>query len=633
MTSTPLRTEDHNMRLLRYQIAVLLVGSAFADLTCLKWAVVSTVYAAFCYLKPEVFGALENNTVTAIESTLSSLKQVAIFDISHSPIGLSYNYINTAETLGVQKANEQLKSEGRDFWKVNIGFGKETANQAVQILDLLDWNDVSWCLINGAINSSRTAAAKSQMAMGLVTAQDAIGVAGDCLSRKLNKPPVFNITDPTQKIGATMSDIASLLVPIEGEAAAANDVAKSGHAVFDLAVPGSEDTTRVFSTTGPVSGANGLTVGKHFESAEEATKVAKSMKDPEWVNKYCEPCKLPRVLSVRAISKRSPHRLSRRTGLPGWCCDAIKSPFEDPASFDGDIESAAPILLRPEGAGPSSIEDGLVGLEMPEPEVRTHDIFNQPIYDQSKYKIIAEDKVRKDIVYPVRDTVAEVVGDLEKSGTSVIKFSPEMNKALSSDQMLEKSRGVFEGDGTLLRAVKGQQVDGKLRLFFDADHLLVTTNPELETLRQWAAAYKRWATDVVVKLKDLTEEETESLYVDIAFLYTPPSERAALSVDPRGFHLDEGLMAFGIADVPGLVILDPITGEASRPPLVKGAAQMIPGQNLASFPPTRVSQFKASEAPLEHAAFGPDMAKTGRLSVIGTVKSTYFQPRRPSLSL
>ena len=135
------------------------------------------------------------------------------------------------------------------------------------------------------------------------------------------------ILDPKEKVGATISDIAPMLVPFGaeekaavagGEAVIAGEEAGAQAAEHSvLAIPGSEESTAVMAWVGDDL------VGQPFENADEAKTVRENLKDENWVKDNCRVCgpSVPSTVSTaRRTKRRRSSRLARRGNVMGACC-------------------------------------------------------------------------------------------------------------------------------------------------------------------------------------------------------------------------------------------------------------------------------------------------------------------------
>ena len=175
----------------------LSVISVNASLECLGWGLINPFVGLFCHFKPDTFHAAENATVSAVEHAVDSVKDLVKFDITHNPVEITYDFVNTSLREGSGTGVRQLEDNIEDYKDVTIGFGKESANQVVQIVDLLSWNDLSFCLITGAGRLALDVKRKSRRRATAPSVGEAVRMANGCVSdkfKKLANPAVFNIT-------------------------------------------------------------------------------------------------------------------------------------------------------------------------------------------------------------------------------------------------------------------------------------------------------------------------------------------------------------------------------------------------------------------------------------------------------
>ena len=192
-----------NMHLLSLTVVALSVTTVHADLVCLGWGLISPIVGLICHFKPDAFHAAENATVTAVEEAVDSAKHLVEFDLTHNPVAITYNFVNTASTQGLTQGVQGVTNSIHDFQNVTIGFAKGSANQVVQLYELAYWGDVSFCLVRRAGQLVSQAKHKSRKRARVPSTDDAMNVARTCISdklKKLSKPAVFNITGEFQHI-------------------------------------------------------------------------------------------------------------------------------------------------------------------------------------------------------------------------------------------------------------------------------------------------------------------------------------------------------------------------------------------------------------------------------------------------
>lgn len=372
-------------------------------------------------------------------------------------------------------------------------------------------------------------------------------------------------------------------VGVEGELTA--DAADAANGAVDLAIPGSESTTRVVKMAGDNNAAD------HFANEAEAQAVADNMKDPSWVDKNCGICGVSPPPISEAISRMRRgigYRLDRRGSIMTSCCRA-------PATItDVDRESA----------DANSPKD------------------QDLVYDSTEYKQITEADLVPAPPYTIRDIsvaidVQELMKDLDDLSTGVVAWTPQLTKIASSDKLFKVLRKVFTGSnkGRLYQALCIKERDGKLRMTSFSNQWIRSADPTLQPLQAFVNAAVAQGKDVVAKLQDLSADDAQYLKGNVEFFYTAPSQTALTGTDPRGFHTDDGMMQFGVADVPGLIIKNSAQQTASRVPLAKNAFQLI----KANFWDVDAWIQNTLRGPTWHSVFGPEMAERGRVSMVMSI--------------
>ena len=408
---------------------------------------------------------------------------------------------------------------------------------------------------------------------------------------------------PNQQIGSTISQLATLLIPIGVEEAVS---AKAGQGAVDLAIPGSEGTTRITKLVGDEN-----SVAQHFTDDVEAQSVADSMTDPDWVNTNCKLCELP--LSTNAIITRKSRRpirpqLQSRGNFMTTCCRV-------PANFVRESTVSIDTISDPTDAGQSVDE-----ISMPSEESETVEDA-EPTYDPREYNQISEAALVPAPVYEVRDVsiAGDVQGlhnDLDGLSTGLVTWSRTLQGVTSSDEVLTVFRNVFTGPATnpLYQSLEILERDNGLRLTTLSRLWISKSDPVLKPLQNFVNAAVKDAIDAVGKLQKL---DIKNLVGDIHFFHIGPTKKALTGVDPRGFHVNPGKMQFIAADTPGLVVKNSVTGTASRVPLVKNTFQLLKGTGW------NMEAYTAGlpDGPTWHSVFGPEIAEKGRVSMVMIIYS------------
>ena len=425
-------------------------------------------------------------------------------------------------------------------------------------------------------------------------------------------------------MGATVFDVGSLFVPVAPE----EGIAKATEGAVDLALVGSEDTIRIYKKVGDAE----IPAAEHFASEAEAESVAQNIGDEKWYDENCGTCSTTgssagAVAGGIATSKRRRRALPsiyRRGNVFGSCCkvpavvgpsSSSESTFENPfASPDIPLEDFDPEVME------SNIEKD--GKEVPKANFF---IFDQKAFDAANYAKLVEG----DLVPPPDYTTwgledAEVIpkiqNDLIEYNSAVVEWSAEMKQSVvSSDELFSQLRKTFTGPRSdeLYKQLEIYSRNGPNRMATFSHEWIDKTSPALKQMKDFVNAAVKHGVNVVGKLKGLTTEEAAAKYSgNVEFFWSGPGDAALKGVDPRGLHVDGGLMQFGAADTPGLVIRNTAKDSMARVRVEKDSLQLLKASNwdldgdLAGKP-------NAGATP--HGVFGPEMAEKGRVSMVMSI--------------
>ena len=599
---------------------------AESDLVCLGQGLISPVWGLICHFKPKALDNVKDKTVAAVEGAVQSAKDLLLFDLTHNPIAVTYKFVETTKQGGLNQGLQSIANTGKDYEDVSIGFVKETINQANQLQGLIKtvsseyWYDISICLIQGGSQLAYQAGLgkaknfKRAGAIKEITKDDALRMANDCLTagvQDLARPAIFNISskppscmtkfslttiiEPDEQIGATISDIAALLIPIGGEEEAG---VKAAQAV-DLVIPGSEASTTVMKLPGVIGEAVSTREAEHFADDAEALQVRENMKDEEWAKANCHVCTPPApsgVVSARNIKGRPWSRLVPRGNVLTSCCRVPEKKI--PIVIEGYDESWEPESIQ-----------------------------SKPGHDPKGYNYIVEDMLKDPPDYILRDPTQHtgrygIQNDLNGLSTSVIPWAPDVLATMadpsgaltSSENLFQILRKVFAGpeDDPLYKALEISEREGKLRMVSRSKHWIDKSDPVLAPIQEFAHAAMEQGMNTVAALKKLSPEQMLDYDWETEFFYTAPSEEARTGTDPRGFHHDFGTLQFAASDTPGLVILNAATETASRVKIMPNTFHLMKALDWN----IEALQAGSPRGPTFHSVFGPEMAQNGRVSMV-----------------
>ncbi|KAL8654542.1 MAG: hypothetical protein Q9226_003396 [Calogaya cf. arnoldii] len=587
---------------------------AKSDLVCLGWGITSPVFGLICHFKSEALDYARDKAVATVNEAVQSTKDLLHFDLTHNPVAIAYDFLEPTFHEGdVSQGLQNVANIGRDYQNVTIGFGKQSINQGNQIRGLMKvvngeiWTDTALCLIQGGTQLAYSAGlgkpknSKRAGATNQINLDDALQMAERCISNEVQdvtRREIFNITDPNQQIGATISDIAALLVPLGGEEVAG---AKAVEAV-DLAIPGSEATTTVMKLPEGIDEALSLnTEAEYFTNEAEARRVRDNMKDEKWAKDNCHLCKPPPsqgAVTARTIRGRPRPRLLPRGNVLTSCCRAENALEKIPIVIEGYDESWEPASIQ-----------------------------SKPVHNPEDYNYITEGRLKQPIDYILRDPndhtgLYGIRNDLNGLSTSVIPWSPDLlattadeSGALTpSENLFKMLRSVFTGpeEDPLYKALEISERDGRLRMNSWSKKWMEKDDAVLAPIKKFAQTAAEQGLATVQKVKKLTAEQMKDYDWEIEFFYTAPSDVARTGTDPRGFHWDFGTLQFAASDTPGLVILNSATETAERVKIYPNTFHLMKALdwNYEAF------QAGAPRGPTFHSVFGPEMAKNGRVSMI-----------------
>lgn len=381
------------------------------------------------------------------------------------------------------------------------------------------------------------------------------------------------IIDSNQKVGSTISDIATFLIPVGGDEKVAAAVVEGP---VDLVIPGSESSTRIVKMVDK-------NIGDHFTNKAEAQSVANKMEEEAWVKENCGICGDSPVPLSNLISKKK--RFNRRGNSMATCCrvphviEGEEAAINTDVRYDNYVDPIEYYQIR---------EGNLV----PAPELITRNIE------------LASDR-------------KALWNDLASLSTGLITWSPELTRVMGSDELLSTLREVFtESSSPLHRALSIRAVDDGFRFQSSSMRWLYSRDPVLKPLQDWANAAIKQGKDTVLGLKGWDETTRIQLKGEVHFFYTPPNEKALVGTDFRQFHLEAGHMEFSVADVPGLVIINQAKNTASRVPVAKNAFHLLQSAAWDFFPPKGGVSY--------YSEFGPEMAEKGRVSVFVRIRSKHL---------
>ena len=187
-------------------IVTCTVVAVHADLTCLRWGLISPIVGLFCHFEPTYYHAAESHGTAVVKEAAERVENLVKFDLTHNPAVVTYNFIEQTAKGGIGQGGQYLKNVTTDYEDVTIGFGKETSNGMISILETTYWNDLSMCFIAGAASLAidghtlkqkgkraglhgTTSQAKAFMTnqRTMIPPSDALAIAHGCLTDKFQR--------------------------------------------------------------------------------------------------------------------------------------------------------------------------------------------------------------------------------------------------------------------------------------------------------------------------------------------------------------------------------------------------------------------------------------------------------------
>ena len=405
---------------------------------------------------------------------------------------------------------------------------------------------------------------------------------------------------------------------------------------FDLAVAGSEDV-RILKKVGEDS------VAEHFASEDEAQLVKENLRDEKWAEENCGTCPLQAGgasssltqagnTATARLKRRARHSLWRRGAGFSTCCK-VPQTIESGSGFgDGLAAEDNPFSSHPsiplEDYQPQAMGDDLVNQEGQTPKISTSPAALAKIFDAANYAKLVETDIVASPEYTAwalseADSTANIGKDLDQFNTAVIAWSPDMKAVTSSEDLFTLLRKTFQGskDDAIYKGLKVYARNGEQRLASRSIDWIDDTTTEMKPLRDLVTASLQHGKDAVAKLKGLTPEDAATrLDGNVEFFWCAPGDDALKGgVDPRGLHVDAGLMQFGAQDTPGLVVQNRLTGSISRPPVDKDSLQLV----KAHYWDPEAEIRGAAEGATPHGVFGSEMAENGRVSMVMSISYKY----------
>jgi len=407
------------------------------------------------------------------------------------------------------------------------------------------------------------------------------------------------------------------LIPVGSEEVATGHIAQGA---FDLAVPGSEDGTRILKKT--IDGS--VTVVEHFASEEEAFAVADEMKNPAWVEENCGMCALPLTLPAGNLKNKRYAKgyLSRRGLSTSACCKAplTLSDAGPPVGYQwfdtGEPSDAAVTQAEVQ-------EEGVTAQQAQEDQIAD---ANPAIQDPVNFPVVKETDLVKPPVYQVREYgtkgMQDLRNDLNDQSTGVVGFSSSLSRQMSVKQVLQEFRQVFwEGESNeFFKLLDIQEDKTMLQMKSYSSSWIKKGDKRLGDLQKFVKAAVKDCTVATYLVGELEDPSLLNQFEgSIEFYYYPAIDAEYPADATHELHADADLLQFTAEDIPGLVIQNSATKTFSRVDLVDKGWQVLKGTQWGR----PIYDFDTPAT--QYATFGEDMQKGGRVSM--SVNIRYVSPK------
>lgn len=368
---------------------------------------------------------------------------------------------------------------------------------------------------------------------------------------------------------------------------------------FDLVIPGSEDAGRLYKQVGNKA--------EHFASEEEALAVKEQLKNEDWIEANCATCAAPAGVGVGKMKQKRARSLNNPQLTP-----RARELLRRGSAFS--------LCCKPNGIN----TDSVVAAEA------TSDDELLPYYDPTSWwgrRGIAESALSPAAELTTWTSSAAnkagILADLAKEQTAVLTWSSDVTKVTHSNDMFKLLRTVVDPAAKnaeteiLQNYMSLGQFNGAKRLRSISSDFLKKTPPNenAQIIRDFTEAALNQAKETTKDLRGLTDADAARLAGDVEYYWIPPSKGAKVTPDTRGVHIDNGIIMFGAADQPGLIV-DNGAHQLSRVPIKDDGWHIMKGSDWGKIP------YDTAEA-TEHTVFGPEIVENGRISIIVNIRPPF----------
>ena len=387
-------------------------------------------------------------------------------------------------------------------------------------------------------------------------------------------------------------------------------------AAADLAFPG-EDSSRIYKWADDAVTPK----AEHFSSPEEAQALAdKLTEDATWQENNCGACdpiittagkmRLRRSgVSGRDIDRAG--RIQRRAGFLSICCKVTccgKTPV-----IEGGAGSDDSILPGTPDEAETAMSD-LTDATKEQLEAAENSLG--PPRELDAYDLAGPDSAT---------AAAQFRATMTRTGTSGLKWPKYITDIKSSKDAFQDLRTIFENSNS--DAFKTLNVrlakEGGDRLIFTSDDVNKAAADLLpKGFADFNSAARSACKDAMLQILELKNNPLAMSVSAIDYYYIPPGTEDPFSL---AFHTDKNIMHFGAQDVDGIVFHDQtsgtvLPGQATGQKLSyrlqpqDDTFSAFKGDRFGRSPSQSLSGLQKDAT--EHAVFGPDIVKNGRVSIV-----------------
>ena len=368
---------------------------------------------------------------------------------------------------------------------------------------------------------------------------------------------------------------------------------------FDLAIPGAEDTTRVYQKV------EGSSVGQHFTSIDDAQNTASELKNEQWQIDNCGMCTPPITAAIARRKRNGGSSGQDRRGfsLMGLCCPKGSIKTLDDV---GTLDVADDILSDAEAQTDAALENAELPSQSKGWSVSFTKAYNDLMRSASDINLAPAEASPEYVLHSpdIPTEVERLAVDIETLETGKLGWSTKLSQVMDSDTVFAKLRSIFtDMDKEVAEQMEIEEVRSRKRS--NSKQWIDKPDPNLKIWQDFTNQAVADAKAVVANMLKLTPDQAEKLDGFIEYFFVVPQDQP--SINALQIHADTGIMSFGASDAQGLVIYGS-EADGSFAPVVKNAFYCLKGL-----------EWPKSDATM-HAVQITQGAENGRVSLVLHIK-------------